>query len=282
MSTAKSVWIWGITSALALGATASFAQGRAPAAGAKAPAVSSDMPVRDLSGTWMPERGGQGGFGAESMPSDGRHEEPPYTPLAIEKRKLYHPGNGVLQVLPPQINDPAVIFCDPQGMPRMDLYEFRALHIVHEKLKTYFLYQYEQVWRQIWSDGRDLPKDPEPRWMGYSVGRWEDDNTYVVLTNGVDDVTWLDKAGRPHSDQMVVEERFHRTGKDTMELTITIDDPVMYTAKWKPLDKFRMKLMPDTFEAIEMMCSVSEYMRYNKRMGWGNPTATNGIGMDNK
>ncbi len=248
---------------------------------AAAPSAGSDIPVRDLSGTWTPEHdgAGNGGPGPASMPSDGKHE-PPYTPAAIEKMKAYHPGNGVLQVPPSQINDPAVIFCDPQGMPRMDLYEFRALHIVQQKLKMFLLYQYEKVWRQIWSDGRDLPKDPEPQWMGYSVGKWEDDTTFVVLTNGVDDQTWLDKTARPHSDQMVVEERFHRISKDIMELTVTIDDPLMYTAKWKPIDKFRMKLMPDTYEPPEMMCSVSEYMRYNKRMGFGNPTATNGIGMD--
>ena len=101
---------------------------------------------------------GIGGLGPYSMRSDGKHE-PPYTAAAIEKMKQYHPGNGMLQVVPSLINDPAVIFCDPQGMPRMDLYEFRATHIVQEKLKMYILYQYEKVWRSIWTDGRELQKD---------------------------------------------------------------------------------------------------------------------------
>ena len=87
--------------------------------------------------------------------------------------------------------------------------------------------------------------------MGYSVGKWEDDNTFVILTNGVDDRTWLDKSGRPHSEDMVVEERFHRISKDIMEITVTIDDPIMYTAKWKPLNNFRMKLLPETFDPLQ-------------------------------
>lgn len=276
MSRTLSVWICGMMAVLVAAAPVSFAQ---QTADAKASAA-SDIPKRDISGTWTPERegSGNGGPGPASMPSDGKHE-PPYTAAAIEKMKQYHPGNGVLQVVPQLINDPAVIFCDPQGMPRMDLYELRATHIVQEKLKMYVLYQYEKVWRTIWTDGRDLPKNPDPRWMGFSVGKWEDDNTFVVLTNGVDDQTWLDKTARPHSDNMVVEERFHRSSHDIMEFTVTIDDPTMYTAKWKPLNNFRLKLLPETFDPTEMMCSVSEYMKYNKQMGFGNPTATNGIGM---
>lgn len=273
---ARTGWkgIWGAAVVLALSAPQAHAQ-------AAVRGAAGDIPVRDISGTWTPERpgSGNGGPGPYSMPSDGKHE-PPYTPAALEKMKIYRPGNGVTQVSPDKINDPAVIFCDPQGMPRLDLYEFRATHIVQEKVKTYVLYQYSQVWRHIWTDGRALPKDPDPRWMGYSVGKWEDDHTFVVLTTGVYDHTWLDKTARPHSESMVVEERFQRISKDIMELTVTIDDPVMYTAKWKPLDKFRMKLQPETFEHEEMMCSVSEYMKYNQRMGFGNPTATNGIGME--
>ena len=126
------------------------------------------------------------------------------------------------------------------------------------------------------TDGRELPKDPEPRWMGYSTGKWEDDNTFVATTVGVDGRTWLDKSGRPHSEDMRVEERFHRVAKDMLEFTVTINDPSMYTAPWKPLDKFHMKLLPANVEPIEMLCSVSEYMLYNEQMKFGNPTAGTG------
>ncbi len=263
-----------LVAALVVGAPLTHAQ----TAPAKAAPAASDIPLRSIAGTWTPARAnsGNGGMGPASMPSDGKHE-PPYTQLALDTMKLYHPGNGVNQVVPSKINDPAVIFCDPQGVPRMDVYEFRDLHIVQEKLKVYLLYQYEQVWRTIWTDGRKLPENPDiQRWMGYSIGKWTDDYTFVAETTNVDERTWLDKTGRPHSDQMRVVETFHRTGKDTMDLTVEIFDPRMYTAPWKPLDKFGMKLLPDDFDSNEMMCSVSEYMEYNKQMGFGQPTSTNG------
>ena len=251
--------------------------GQPQKAEAKEAAAPAEVPRHDISGTWTPaiEGSGIGGAGPFSAPSDGNHE-PPYTAAGREKMKAYRPGNGMYQNAPPLINDPAVIYCDPQGMPRVDLYELRDTHIVHETAKTFILYQYEHLWREIWTDGRPLAKDPEPRWLGYSIGKWEDDYSFVTQTNGVDGRTWLDKSGRPHSEDMIVEERFHRVSKDLLELTVTVNDPAMYTAPWKPLDKFRMKLLPENHEPIEMLCSVSEFMLYNEQMKFGNPTAGTG------
>jgi hypothetical protein len=158
-------------------------------------------------------------------------------------------------------------------MPRQDLYELRTTQILQTPLKVVVLYEFSKIWRVIWADGRELPKDPEPRWFGYSVGKWEDDYTFVAKTSGVDERTWLDKGGRPHSEDIVVEERFHRASQDLLELTVTIDDPKMYAKPWVALNKFPMKLLPPDFDVREMMCSVSEYMQYNKAMGFGNPTA---------
>ena len=267
----NNTWIFVMAAAMIVTAPLTFSQAK------EASAAAAGVPRHDISGTWTPEKEGSGiaGAGPYSAPSDGKHE-PPYTAAAREKMKDYRPGNGIYQNPPPLINDPAVIYCDPQGMPRVDLYELRDTHITQEKAKTFILYQYEHLWREIWTDGRELPKNPEPRWLGYSVGKWEDDYTFVTQTNGVDGRTWLDKTGRPHSEEMVVEERFHRASKDLLELTVTIDDPTMYTAKWKPLDKFRMKLLPEDSEPIEMLCSVSEYMLYNQQMKFGNPTAGTG------
>src|SRR5439155_6469222 len=82
--------------------------------------------------------------------------------------------------------------------------------IVQTPDSVLMLYMFEKRWRVIWTDGRQLPKDPDPRWYGYSVGHWEDDYTLVVETIGTDDRTWLDNAGDPHSDQLRVVERYHR------------------------------------------------------------------------
>jgi len=102
-----------------------------------------------------------------------------------------------------------------------------------------------------------------------------DDYTFVAQTVGTDSRTWLDKGGRPHGEDLRIEERFHRVNHDLLELTVTIDDPQMYTHSWVALDKFPMKLLPPDTDVSEMMCSVSEFMDFNKRMGLGNPTANN-------
>jgi len=164
---------------------------RGQTAQAKASSGAAPAPRHDISGTWTPARGdGDGiqGQGAKDMPEDGKPEHQlPYTPLALEKMKDYRPGNGARQNVPGMINDPAVIYCDPQGMPRQDLYQLRTTQILQTPLKVVVLYEYSKIWRVIWADGRELPKDPEPRWFGYSVGKWVDDYTFVTQTSGTDD-----------------------------------------------------------------------------------------------
>src|SRR5580658_10197239 len=97
--------------------------------------------------------------------------------------------------------------------------------IVQTPTRMLWWNQFYTVFRTIWTDGRELPKDPIPRYYGYSVGRWVDDYTFVVETVGLDERTWLDNAGRPHSSELKVEERYHRIDHDNVELTVTIDDP---------------------------------------------------------
>src|SRR5207342_48397 len=87
------------------------------------------------------------------------------------------------------------------------------------------------VHRTIFTDGRKLPADPNPTWMGYSVGHWEGD-TLVVDTAGYNDKTWLDFTGHPHSDALHVTERFRRVDFGHMQLDMTFDDPTTYTRPW--------------------------------------------------
>jgi hypothetical protein len=271
----SAAWMVVLVAALLLCAPGSRGQtGAAKASTAPAPA-----PRHDITGTWTPARSpgdGIGFAGARDMPEDGKPEHQlPYTPLAREKMKSYKPGNGAREALPADINDPAVIYCDPQGMPRQDLYELRTTQILQTPEKVVILYQFSRIWRVLWADGRELPKDPDTTWFGYTVGKWVDDYTFVAQTVGTDAKSWLDKGGRPHSEDQRVEERFHRVNHDLLELTVTIDDPKMYTHPWVALNKFPMKLLPPTTDVSEMMCSVSEFMDFNKRMGFGNPTVTN-------
>jgi len=108
--------------------------------------------------------------------------------------------------------------------------------------------------RQIYTDGRKLPTDPDPSWMGYSVGQWQGD-TLVVETIGVTDRSWLDAFGHPRSESMHITERFRRLDFGDMEVEVTVDDSKMYT---KPFTiKYPVHLMPDT-DILESICAENE------------------------
>ena len=93
------------------------------------------------------------------------------------------------------------------------------------------LYEAVHAYRQIFTDGRKIPENPQPTWFGYSVGRWEGD-TLVVETTGFNDKGWLDNAGKPATDQLHVTERFIRKDFGNIDIQITIDDPKAYTRPW--------------------------------------------------
>jgi hypothetical protein len=231
---------------------------------------STPAPLHDISGTWEPANGpldGLGIFGAKAMPEDGKPEHQlPYTPLGLEALSRMKPTFGPRSVLPADTNDP-VVYCDTQGIPREDLNQLRTTQILQTPLSVVLLYQFGKVWRVVWTDGREAPKDPEPRWYGYSVGKWADDYTLVVQTSGTDERTWVDHVGRPHSGDLHVEERFHRVDHDHLELTVTLDDPKMYTKPWVALERFPMRLEPPSFDVREMICSPSEIAEYNRLVG---------------
>ena len=231
---------------------------------------SAPAPRHDISGTWEPANGfldGLGPLGAKAMPDDGKPEHQlPFTPLGLEAYRRTKPTIGPRMVVTAETNDP-VAFCDPQGFPRENLFQLRTTQILQTRVSVVILYQFDRIWRAIWTDGRELPKDPEPRWFGYSIGKWADDYTFVVETAGIDERSWLDLVGRPHSGDLRVEERFHRVDHDHLEWTVMIDDPKMYTRPWTALDKFPMKLQPPDWDVREMICSPSESAEYDKLLG---------------
>ena len=116
------------------------------------------------------------------------------------------------------------------------------------------LYEQDTSFRQVFVDGRKQPGDPQPSWLGYSVGKWDGDSL-VIETAGFNDRSWLDAFGHPHSDAMHVTERFHRRDFGHMEVEITVDDPKTYT---KPFTiKVNQRLLPDT-ELLESFCLENE------------------------
>ena len=238
-------------------------------------------PRRNLTGIWdtgailgtsgalehpalFPGRGGQDG----GHPDETGIVKPlPYTALGLEALKANKPsGPGVRQVDAALANDPADK-CDPLGFPYMFLWELRTLDVVQTPRQVIILSPFYGNNRVIWTDGRELPKDPDPRWNGYSVGKWVDDYTFVVETTGLNPKSWLDHAGRPHSDQLRVEETFHLVDHDTLELTMKIIDPKMYTEPWLALNKLPLHLLPPDFDIPELLCSPTEMSSYNSQVG---------------
>lgn len=207
-------------------------------------------PRRDLSGSWT----------GPLRPVVS--ELPPMTPLGQSRFQ-----QNIPDIFSANTNDPWAT-CDPFGFPRSDLDETRGITFAQLPNRIVIMTEYQKVWRVVWMDGRELPKNigakggPDTTWYGYSVGHWDGEYTLVVETTGVDDRTWLDRRGDPHSADMKVEERFTRINHDTLELTLTIDDPKIYTKPFV-LAKNRFKWIPNQ-EDEEQLCVPSEALEYRK------------------
>jgi len=144
--------------------------------------------------------------------------------------------------------------CLPQGLPKADIFSYMPFKILQMKNELAFLYEVDDTYRQIYLDGRKLPMDPQPAWVGYSVGRWEGD-FLVVDASGFNDKTWLDSVGHPHSEDLQVHERFHRRDFGHMDLTVTVTDPKFYS---KPITfQVTEVLLPDT-DILETICTEDE------------------------
>jgi len=143
--------------------------------------------------------------------------------------------------------------CLPLGVPADDLLP-GPFKIIQTPGLILVRNEYENTFRQIYTDGRKPPADPEPLWLGYSVGRWDGD-TLQVDTVGFNDKSWLDGVGHPHSEALHVTERFLRRDFGHLDVQLTIDDPKVYT---KPFSvKFTERLLPDS-DVLEYFCAENE------------------------
>jgi len=239
-------------------------------------------PRRSLVGMWGARAGNRQATnqssGVQLKPNNGKPENQlPYTPYGLERYKSHKPLEGADAVPPAATNDPRVR-CEPLGMPRHNHYDL-GIQIFQDEYKIAMLYQYDNRWRIIWTDGRPLPtladggvemdgQYREARWFGYSVGRWVDDYTLEVHTVGTmaEGRVWLDNTGRPVSDQLHVIETFRRLDYDSLEWSETIDDPKVYTRPWQTM-KMPMTLQDPRIDLMTRYCSPSEIENYNKEYG---------------
>ena len=139
--------------------------------------------------------------------------------------------------------------CLPVSVPYHNF--FNLSRIVQTPTLTLILYESpNSPHRTVYTDGRELPKEPNPAWLGYSIGRWEGD-TLVVTTTGFNDEGWLDSAGHPQTESLRLTERIHRRDFGHLDFDMTIDDPKVFTKAFTI--KTTRLLAPDT-DLLEDVC----------------------------
>ena len=149
--------------------------------------------------------------------------------------------------------DDPVGLCKPGGAVRILTYPPYRKFLQLPDLFV-ILSERDVTYRQIFTDGRPLPNDPDPTFNGYSIGRWEGD-ALVVQTNGLREGTWLDRNGSPISDVAKMTERFRRVNYGRLEIDLTIDDPKAYTRPWTVT--LAQRIVLDT-ELMDYHCTDNE------------------------
>jgi hypothetical protein len=204
----------------------------------KAPTPRAADGKPDLSGLWRLDAGAYGGnIVADLKPADIQ----PWADT-LYKQRMEDLGK----------DDPGQFKCLPQG-PRASFGGAGWAKIIQTPTLIAILYE-NLSHRQIFLDGRSLPTDPHPSFMGYSVGRWEGD-TLVVESNGFKDTSWLDFGGHPHTEDLRMVERFRRTDFGHIELKTTFEDPKAYNKPWTV--DVKVEFVPDT-EMLEYVCNENE------------------------
>ena len=172
-------------------------------------------------------------------------EEPPLQPWAMEiykrNRAGLAPTEKGLEGLDP------LTWCFPPGPTRVMLnFPFAIIQVPN---KVVMLFEVSDGVRQIYMDGRGHPEGWIFGWMGHSIGKWDGD-TLVVDTVGLNDKTWLDNGGIPHSEALHVVERFHRVDHDILEVEFTFEDPKAFTKSWGAKKVYRLRPKQEILERI--------------------------------
>jgi hypothetical protein len=201
---------------------------------APAPRMADGKP--DLSGVWR-SGGSQLRYDYDVAPGLKPDEiRPQAEELRLQRVQDFRKDSPLARCLPVSLP-----FLNNRGLARI-VQTPQLIVVMHESPNS--------PHRTIFTDGRGLPKDPNPTWLGYSIGHWEGD-TLVVETAGFNDKGWLDVGGHPQTESLRIQERFHRRDFGHMELEMVLDDPTTFT---KPVPmRFENVLVPDT-EILEDVC----------------------------
>lgn len=233
----------------------------------EAPAPRTHWGTVDLSGIWENRRRRPQGAGDGPEP-DAPPQPPPPPPDGIPNATFFDIGANIDGGAPytewgaavrdermaDNMKDNPDANCLPMGHMQFHLHP-QPRRIVQTEDLMVMIYEGNAGIREIFLDGRPSPdNDPQPWWYGYSTGRWEGD-TLVVTTTHFRDEGWLDVNGSPLTDGGVITERFTRTNYGSMEIVVTIEDPMAYTEPFTV--KVNHQIMLDT-ALIEFVCIENE------------------------
>jgi len=249
-------WIATLAASLATPAI-TLAQMRTERTGTANSKVPAPADPHDISGMWEFFNGvpGQGIYATLTK------QAPAMTPWAKAKYDEAKPGYG------PKAqtggNDP-ILKCYPTGIPRI-LFFPQPFEIVQSADRMFMFFERDHAWRQIWTDGRSHPKDPDASWMGDSIGKWEGD-TFVVDTIGFNDKSWLDFYGDPHSEDMHLVERYKRVDQNSLSLQLIVEDPKAYTSTWMSDTKIYKLLTGKKAYMEDLPCIPDEEDTFTNRI----------------
>jgi hypothetical protein len=184
----------------------------------------------DFTGVWNTNHRGTRGYRSISAEED----IPQRTPWGEAQFALTITGRSSPDYpigLPPVLGNDPMMDCNPEGFPGVALGTLRPVEFFYAPGRLIMFFEWQRTFREIWLDGRDLPRNPEPRWLGHSVGHWEGD-TLVVDSVGFDNRTWLDYYGNIFSEEMRLQERWRRVDKDTLTVSYRLIDPKTYVEPW--------------------------------------------------
>lgn len=218
---------------------------RVPAQSEAPPAAKTGTGMtHDLSGVW-------------ALGKVREHFSDPVAPMTPQGQAQFDFNTHELKGGRPITIDPAYT-CHWPGLPHIYLSGAYAFEFVQTPQRIFIFYENTHQWREIWMDGRKIPEDSDPLWMGYSVGHW-DGNDLVVESGSFNDKSWLDVRGHPHSDALKLTERYHRPDHDHMQISFIIDDPKMYKGTWEMKNNFDFK---PTWQIGEAFCVVEDQAQF--------------------
>ena len=197
----------------------------------------------DLSGIWRSDPIEDGFRHARNIAADLQPEEVQPWAEAVSKQRM-----ETLQ------KDQPWARCLPTGMPLNEAVSIPYRIVQTPGLIVILYEEFDTVPRHIFTDGRPFPTNPNPTWLGYSIGKWEGD-TLIVETAGFNDKTWLDQIGHPHTEALHLTERFHRLDFGHMELQITVNDPGAFM---RPFTFMRHPKLLADYDMLEFICTENE------------------------